>query len=141
MITGRQQARNRPTARLQHAMGTPVIPENPNPFHFLNFSAAGLNLRALWILFAGVVERDETGRGVSACFDLDLASVQAIHEKGDRRPAPPAWRLPEGSMSTSDQPGRPTVVVLDLPALARLARVPGLRPAKYGHSLATSAIS
>ncbi len=122
-------------------MGTPVVPENSNPSLFLNFSAAGLNLRALWILFVGVVERDETGRGVSACFDLELASVQAIHEKGDRRPAPPAWRLPEGSMSTSDQPGRPTVVVLDLPALARLARVPGLRPAKYGHSLATSAIS
>ncbi len=91
--------------------------------------------------FLGAVERDETGRGVSACLDLDLASVQAIHEKGDRRPAPPAWRLPEGSMPTSDQPGGPTVVVLDLPTLARLARFSGLRPTKNGHYLATSAIS
>ncbi len=118
-----------------------VVPENPNPLHFLNFLAAGLNLRALRVLFAGVVERDETGPGVSACFNLNLASVQAIHAKGDRRPAPSTRRLPEGSMSTSDQPGGPTVVVLDLPALARLARFPGLRPAKNGHSLATSAIS
>ncbi len=79
-----------------------VVPENPNPLHFLNFSAAGLNLRALGILFAGVVERDKSGPGVSACFDLDLASVQAIHAKGDRRPAPPARRLPEGSMALSE---------------------------------------
>ncbi len=64
---------------------SPVAPENPNPLHFLNFSAAGLNLRALRILFAGRVECDETGSGVSACFDLDLASVQAIRAKGDRR--------------------------------------------------------
>ncbi len=118
-----------------------VVPENLNPLHFLNFPAAGLNLRALRILFAGRVERDETGPGVSACFNLDLASVQAIHAKGDRRPAPPTRRLPEGPMSTSDQPGGSTVVVLDLPTLARLPRFPGLRPAKDGHSLATSAIS
>ncbi len=122
-------------------MGTPVIRENPNPFHFLNYSEAGLNLRALWILFAGVVDREETGRGVSACFDLELASVQAIHEKGDRRPRPPARRLLEGSMSTSDQPGGPTIVNLDLPALARRAKFSGLRPAKNGQCLATSAIS
>ncbi len=119
----------------------PIVPENPNPLHFLNSSAAGLNLRALRILLAGVVERDETGPGVSACFNLDLSSVQAVHAKGDRRPAPPTRRLPEGSMSTADQPGGPTVVVLDLPTLARLTRFPGLRPAKDGHSLATSAIS
>ncbi len=56
-------------------MGTPVVSENPNPLHFLNFSAAGLNLGVFRILFAGVVERDETGRGVFACFNLDLASV------------------------------------------------------------------
>ncbi len=43
----------------------PVVPENPNPLHFLNFSAAGLDLRALRILIAGAVERDETGPGVS----------------------------------------------------------------------------
>ena len=65
-----------------------------------------------------MVERDETGRGVSARVDLGLASVQAIHAKGDRRPAPPIRRLPEGSMSTSDQPGGPSVVVLDIPTLA-----------------------
>ncbi len=63
-----------------------VVPENPNPLHFLNFSAVGLNLRALRILFAGVVERDESGPGVSACFNLDLASVQAIHAKGRSSP-------------------------------------------------------
>ena len=122
-------------------METLVVAENSNPSLFLNFSAAGLNLRALWIRFAGVVERDETGRGVSACFDLDPASVQAIHEKGDRRPRPPARRLLEGSMSTSDQPGGPTIVNLDLPALARRAKFSGLRPAKNGQCLATSAIS
>ena len=44
-------ARNRRTCR----------PQNPNPLHFLNFSAAGFNLGALRVLFAGVVERDETG--------------------------------------------------------------------------------
>ncbi len=104
----------------KHAL-FPVVPENPNPLHFLNFSASGLNLRGLGILFSGVVERDESGPSISACFNLDLASIQAIHAKGDRRPAPPARRLPEGSMSTSDQPCGPTVMVLDLPALARLA--------------------
>ena len=62
----------------------------------MNFSAAGLNLRALRVPFAGVVERDETGPGVSVGFNLDLASVQAIHAKGDRRPAPPTRRLPVG---------------------------------------------
>ncbi len=59
-----------------------VVTENPNSLHFLNFSAAGLNLRAFRILFAGVVERDETGRGVSDCFNLDQASVQPITVAG-----------------------------------------------------------
>jgi hypothetical protein len=96
-------ASNYAAARRKIAKKIGVVPENPNPLQFLNFSAAGLNLRALRIFFAEVVERDETGPGVSACFNLDLASVQAIHAKGDRRPAPPIRRLPEGSMSTSDQ--------------------------------------
>jgi hypothetical protein len=65
-------------------MGTPVIPENPNLSHFLNYSAAGLNLRAFTfrILCAGVVERDETGRGVFASINLDLASVRPITVAG-----------------------------------------------------------
>ncbi len=83
MITGLQQARNRPIARCQTQQERPVVvPENPNSLHFLNFSAAGLNLRAFRVLFAGLVERDETGRGVSACFDFDLASVQPITVAG-----------------------------------------------------------
>ncbi len=83
---------------LDRAGPVSVVPENPNLLLFLNFSAAGLNLRARRIFLAGAVEGDETGPGASAYLNLELASVQAIHAKGDRRPAPPTPGLPTSFM-------------------------------------------
>ena len=83
---------------LDRAGPVPVVPENPNLLHLLNFSAAGLNLRARRVLLAGVVEGDETGPCASACLNLDLAAIQAIHEQGDCRPAPPTPGLPTSFM-------------------------------------------
>ncbi len=63
-------------------MGTPVILENPNLSHFLNFFGWPQSEGVSGSFFAGGTERDETGRGVFACFNLDLASVQPITVAG-----------------------------------------------------------
>ena len=84
---------------------------NPESVAFLEHFCGWPQSEGASIIFAGRVERAETSPGASVRFNLDLASVQAIHAKGDRRPAPPTRRLPEGSMPTSEQPGGATVVV------------------------------